>query len=308
MSELKPSSSQLCIAKPRRQRSAWAFDPAWRSKAVEDCVAQLAVAEDQKSALQGYLFEERDPVLRQAVRFRLTGQSVCSDRFAWAYEAHDTNAETGMASALKAMVVADRFSEEIAQELGTTNENVVIFERLFWDIRPILGNESCLRAVVAPDWQAPTKSNEETRDRLILRTALAEGWAGLRALLRGEQPSDEDGEAIAKKIQSMVAQRALRYLRELDASGAAESEDDLKRFLVLRSLRSREAVTSANESEQKCIDFGRAVVALVNHQEGNEVPEKSVKTVMRYLPVSGEDDIDPPASEPRRRRRAVVAD
>jgi hypothetical protein len=211
-----------------------------------------------------------------------------------------------MASALKAMVVADRIPKEIAQELGTTNENVVFFERLFWDIRPILGNESCLRAVVAPDWQAPAKSNEETRDRLMLRTALAEGWTGLRALLRGEPPSDEDGEAVAKKIESIIGQRALRYLRELEASGSPANEDDLKRFAVLRSLRSREAVTNANEAEKKCIDFGRALVALVNRQEGDEVPEKSVKTVMRYLPVAGEAGTDAGATEPRRRRRVTA--
>jgi hypothetical protein len=305
MSEAKSSSLQKFIASPHRPRSAWALDPAWRSKAVEECVAQLATGEDQKGSLQDYLFQERDPVLRQAVRFRLTGQSVCSDRFAWAYETLDTNARTGMASALKAMAVADRDPDEIAQELGTTAENVIIFERLFWDIRPILGNETCLRAVVAPDWQAPAMSIEETRDRLMLRAALAEGWPGLRALLRGEQPSDEDGEVVARKIESIVSRRALRYLRELEASGSPANEDDLKRFAVLRSLRARETVTTAHEAEQRCIDFGRAVVALVNRQEGDEVSEKSVKTVMHYLPV-GEGGSDTSGSEPRRRRRVAA--
>jgi hypothetical protein len=286
--------------------NSWAFDPAWRSQLVEKLVAEIASTKDQNGALQAFLFHQRDPVLRQAVRYRLSGHCACTERFAWAYEVHDTNAATGMASALKAMVVADRLPAEVALELGTEASNVFLFERLFWDVRSKLGNDTWLRNFAAPDFQTPAATIADTRERVMLRTAFHEGWPGLRALLRGEPIDPQDGlEAIAKKIEVLAGQRALRYIQELDAAGAVPSEDDLKRFALLRSLRSREAATNTNDAEQRCTDFGRALVALVHRQDGDEIPKKQLKTISRYLPPdAGVLELTDTSDAGRRRRRA----
>ena len=129
--------------------------PDWRNRVVAIYLADIAKAPDGKSRLTEILFTEKDPFVRQFLRFRYDGVSSNLAGFRYAAGCQARNAATGPASMIRSMLVADRTPTEIAAELGTTRLNIVTFMKVFFDVRRYLGNDVWLRGIVMAGMPPP---------------------------------------------------------------------------------------------------------------------------------------------------------
>ena len=113
------------FAVPRRLDDGWDYRPDWRTQQIDEYLAEIAKVTDRKDALQQILFRERDPVLRQGLRFRLHGACAGTAAFSWAVRCARDNTRSGVLSMVKAMVIAGLPRGLIAGELGTDAVDVL---------------------------------------------------------------------------------------------------------------------------------------------------------------------------------------
>lgn len=270
----------------RRLKDGWDYRPDWRLQVTETHLVEIATATDRIDALQAIMWCEQDPFIRQALRFRMSGRCVALDAFEWAFRSAHDNQKSGVLSMLKAMVIAGLPAKMIAVELATDPLNITVAERLFFDVRRHLANRLWLRnAVIQPHEGELTI--EESREHHWLNVAFESGWRGLEVVLHGgEDASDESLESRAKKIEAIAGQRALEYLRGLQHRAVAANEEDVKRYLLARGMRSREAATTASEQSNRFKEWGLAVVRMLSATNMNDLDAKTVQDASRILPLT----------------------
>ena len=271
----------------RGLEDGWDYQPDWRTRHVDAYLEQIAKAPDRKAALVEVVCSEKDPVVRQGLRHRMTGSCAATAAFAWAARCARDNTRTGVLSMLKAMVVAGLPTAAIASELGTTPFNVVIAERLHFDVRRYLQNRLWLRSTVIEPREERLSNPEQSRARMWMTVAFESGAERLLSVLRGgEDTSTETLETNAQRIEAITGRRALEFVRGLDRSGSVETEDDLKRFLLARSMRSREAATTASEQMTKIKDWGLALVRTLNEPNKASLDANTLQDAARMLPMA----------------------
>jgi len=273
----------------RRLEDGWEYQPSWRLQVIESYLLEIAATNDRKAAVQKILFREKDPVVRQGLRFRMNG--VCAGAnvtkaFEWTFQCARGNARTGILSMVKAMLLAGLPTAVIAKEVGTSSLNIVVAERVHFDVRRYLENRLWLRSVVVEPHQDAPSTPEMSRERMSLSIAFESGAERLLKVLRGgEDASEKTLEATAHRIEAIAGRRALEYVRRLDREGLAANEDDLKRYVLARGMRSREAATTASEQQNQIKAWGLALVRTLDTQNKAELDEKTVRDAARVLPI-----------------------
>ncbi|MEO6754498.1 MAG: hypothetical protein ABIP85_22205 [Chthoniobacteraceae bacterium] len=225
------------------------YAPDWRAQTVHHYLADIATAQDGAARLAEILDAERDPFVRQFLRFRYNGKSVNADAFKYALGCQARNRTTNAASMIRAMLVADRTPEEIAAELGTTRFNIVTFAKLFFDVRRYLNNESWLLRVVTAGPPEGTGEAEALREKRWLSAAYHRGWAGVEQVIFHRTPSDsKDVESLSQQLLASLGARALEFVEELQSNGTPPTEADLRRFLTARNAQSRQPPAPSDDS------------------------------------------------------------
>ena len=222
----------------RRLEDGPDYAPDWRHQEVQEYLAEVAGSDEPLCRLQEICWAEKDPFVRQLLRFRYNGKSVNAEAFRYAVGCKTRNAEIGAASMIKAMILGDRTPEEIAAELGTDVLNIVTFAKIFFDVRRYLDNETFLRrvALLDPPAEGMTKA-EAQRERRWLAAAFNRGWTGVEQVVyQRHTGSAEEIDQLASRLQSTLASRALEYVQDLDSSGIQPTEADLQRFVTASSL------------------------------------------------------------------------
>ena len=274
------------ISISRSLDAGWDYGADWRLQQVDAYLGEIANTPDRKHALQQILYREKDPVIRQALRYRMVGGCAANTAFNWALQCARDNARTGLLSMLKAMVIAGMPPMQIAKELGTAPFNVMIAEKLFFDVRRYLQNRIWLNSSVITQGEKCILSPEAARERRWLSVASESGSERLLKVLRGgEDASDETLEMTAQKIESITGRRALEYVNSLERDGTALNEDDLKRYLMARTMRSREAATTASEQQNKIKEWGLSLVRMFDAPKGTVHDAKTIANAMNIVPV-----------------------
>ena len=249
----------MAASEARSLNDGWDYRPDWRIHVIESYLVEIAGAKDRADALQGILFQELDPFVRQGLRYRFTGRCVNHSAIEGAFRAGHDGGAGAIGSRIKALVIADRYSAEIANILRVPVAVVIAFEKLFWDVRRYLNAELWLEMVVERLEQQKPKTPEATREKIWLRTALREGWDGLERLWFRKGGTDAKAlDELSREIEGIAARRALRHLQQLEETGAPVGDDDLKRLAVLSR---RSASTAASGQEHSDVaDFYRTLL------------------------------------------------
>ncbi|MEI6561593.1 MAG: hypothetical protein WCO68_05850 [Verrucomicrobiota bacterium] len=233
----------------------WDYQPDWRNRVVENYVERCTLGNNPANPIT-LLDAEKDPFVRQAFRCRMGLRAVHQKAISFAYRTHQQNKTTGLASMIKAMVIADRRVEEIAAELHVARESVVAFTRLFFDVERYLGVEVWLQSIVMPSEAEGRKDVESVRERRWLAIALYDGWPGLEAALFNRTPTTPQGiQKTRLAIQAALSSRALEYARTIQASGIAPTHEDLSRYAMVADANSQKA-------EDKGVDATKFAKAL----------------------------------------------
>ena len=290
----------------RRIEDGWNYAPDWRRQFIEEYLVEIAAAKDRGDALQRILWQEADPFIRQGLRYRFAGTCVNQRAISWAFRAVNENAQTGLASRIRAAVVADRFPEEIAELIHLEPAAVVAFEKLFFDARRYLGAELWLESVVQSSEDPRATTPQSARESIWLRTALHEGWDGLQRLwFRKSSGTDAKSlDQLAREIEGIAARRALLHMQNLEETGAPVSDDDLKRLVVL----SRRAASNSEAGKENAglADFYRKLLESVEGTMREQFPD-STKTAAMEIAIAQRMALPGPSGMPVRRRMRALS-
>ncbi len=281
----------------------WSFSPIWRSELIDNYLVRLGSSKDASFELVEIQFSENDPFVRQGVRHRFTGRCVNQAVIAHAFRIAEENPRTGLGSRIKALVLADRFPDEIAEMLNIPVAVVVAFEKYFWDLRRYLGVSLWLESLVRAAEENPKKTADSMREAIWLRTALDEGWDGLQRLWLRKRATDAKSlEQLAREIEGIAARRTLRHLQQLEETGVPVSDEDIKR-LVLVNRRSASLKPEQNQN-QSIRDFYARMLDIGTRNMLETQPESSKAKVLEIV-FAERLGLPTPATVPVRRRMRV---
>jgi len=202
------------------------YQPNWRWLTVQKYLAEIeSSAEssaDRSKKLELILDREKEEVVRQTLQFHC---GVLGDGEAPVKYALLCAQDATTAGAIMAMVVAKASIERIAIEMGTQPGKIEFFEKLYFDVRPYLGNRFLLRKICF--------GNGGHR---WLKVAFLRGWAGVEEIVLQRLPN---GPRNLSHTVSVLLGRAQAHQFELEASNAPESEKDLQLLLSVSQANAK---------------------------------------------------------------------
>lgn len=208
------------------------YSPDWRHRVVLEHLKAYAASE-KNQPWEKLLENERDVVVRQVVRYHLDGGCLIAEAVRYALRCQQSNSSTGLASSIRAMVLAGSTSDEIAAELKTSRRNILVFCWLHFDVERYLDQEVWLQSLLQRDF-CGGDSAARTRERRLMRIALCEGWTGIaNALLPRRQKTSGDVKALADQVRYVVAERALEFVQDLNDNGVPAGPEDYNRHLMV---------------------------------------------------------------------------
>ena len=190
--------------------------PDWRAQTVEKYLTEIAQAEDKATKATELAEAETDEFVRRLLHFHCG--LPCESQPAVAY-AIGCLRRPEKAWAVKAMVVAGRPVEQIAEEIGTAPGYIECFEQLYFDARRYLDYRLWLDTICRGE-----------RGHRWLEVALDRGWPGVEEVVLRRLPR---GPRNLRHAISVLAGRVQDYIFGQEADNVAPSEKDLA---LLRSM------------------------------------------------------------------------
>ena len=214
------------------------YEPDWRRQCAELYRLKIEQADDPNQKVAEIWAKEPDELVLQLVLFHLNGPCLMRGAIHYAVNCWRSNFKTGIASRIKAMVVADFLEEEIAIEFGTETHNISLFEYLFFDARQYRRHRGWLKTVCFRRGEPTVEARTESR---LLQLAIRRGKQGVREALLDQVAASEHTRCpnALKRLARNAADRAAEYYLGLDASGEPPSPADFK---VLRDIAHLEKV------------------------------------------------------------------
>jgi hypothetical protein len=209
------------------------YRPDWRWRTCERYLVQVSTSKDKEAEVDHILARERDPYLRQLIRYQFNRRCIIGSRIEYALRCRATNAETRAGSMVKAMTLAGRTSQQIAPEIGTDEGNITAFQRIFFDVSRYMTSRVWLARLCCPP-DAQNHTAEAEWEMRWMWVALHRGWAGLSSILFGKRYSPlECRPTELDHLVRMLLGRASDYVAIMDIAGVPVSQRDLELLLLL---------------------------------------------------------------------------
>jgi len=228
----------------RSLAEGWHYRPDWRNATVEAYLVGKQLQEPPLEALKG----EEDGFVRQFYLFRRCGRCLEQSAFQWAYGCH-INQATGAGSLIKALTVARVPVNEIAEKLRTPRKNIVVYQRLYFDIGRYLDEQAWLASVIFSPSQNPQDSVDpvEFRERHWMAAAFDRGERGLgQAFMPRVRLSPEEREELTSEIKSVLTSRAFEFVSALRTGLIPPCPEDFLRFTTMLDVAARQPVQDDN--------------------------------------------------------------
>ncbi len=121
------------------------YEPDWRDQVVNRYIAEINKTENRLERTISIHTAEPDEFVKFHLEFWCGVSSDAWHGVDYAFRCARDDSET--AWMIKAMVVGGASQKRIAFELGTTAENVLAFEQIYFDARRFCGNRAWLRKI-----------------------------------------------------------------------------------------------------------------------------------------------------------------
>jgi hypothetical protein len=272
----------------RSLAEGWHFRPDWRSRLVDRLLEQ-GVGQSTGEILR----DEEDCYVRQLYLLRRNGRCLETAAFKWAYNCHANNGTTGAGSLVRALTVAKVPSVEIAGKLATKSKNVLVYQRLFFDVVRYLDDQAWVASIV---FSPPTDSNDiaELREKTWVTAAFLRGERGLGQMFdRRIAVTPEEQDAMTCEIKSAVTVRAFEYLNSLRTGVVPPGREDFDRLIRMLDVGSKQPLKA--DSQDRTQIFMRDMMGM--WQEIARRPENSGDPVLQTLLVDKTTPGEKPAQQ-----------
>lgn len=204
------------------------YQPNWRWLRVQQYLAEIEnpaeAAGDSPTKLQLILDRAPDEIIRKTLQFHC---GVLSDDDAAVKYALLCAASAEDAWMIKAMVVANRSTELVAEEMSTQPARIDFFEKLHFDVRAYLDKRAWLRKICFG------KDGHRW-----LQVAFERGWPGVEEVILQRLPKGPRG---LNHVVSVLLSRVQARLFQLEARNVDPSEKDLELLLrVWQAIANRQ--------------------------------------------------------------------
>jgi hypothetical protein len=208
----------------------------WRWQAAQHYLAQLKNERGEAAEqLASIWTTEPDEAVLLLLLYECGAACRADAAISYAVSCQRDNAQTRLASKIKAFVLAKLSEEQIADALRTKVAKIEMFEWLFFDVRPYLKNTFLINEICACNDGSP----ECELERYWFQVARDRGYKGLRQLMLGEYDVDPNLKRWPpefSRIAQIALQRGSDYFRDLQIRGHPLSEQDLEAISVLPKL------------------------------------------------------------------------
>ena len=208
--------------------------PDWRNRVVQQYLRDIAEPGRRTHKLAALVAAEPDEWVIELLLFHLDGPSLLGPSVNYAVRCVRANAKSRFGSKIKAMILAEFLTEEIASEMGTESNNIDVFEYLFFDIRRYRARRTWLEGISNPD-PAEARTPEETTELRFLQIARTRGKAGVREDILGCCPPNKGFTAypaILANVAKKAVERASEFYLQQDINTLSSEVD----FTVLRYI------------------------------------------------------------------------
>jgi len=215
------------VAIARRLADVPDYQPDWRFRVCTEHLLQIQKSED-KGELARVLNGEGDPFIRQAIKYQSGGPSVIAPSIEYALRTYRSESENRIGSSIRALVVAGRTVEQIAEQFGTKSMHICAYEKLFFDMRRYLNAVAWLKHYCY------LTSGESSR---LLISAIERGERGLNILLSRQCDSDApSGKQAIDRFYLAALSRMADHVASLDLRGVPTDDRDIVRLLAAKQL------------------------------------------------------------------------
>jgi hypothetical protein len=269
----------------RTRHDGWHFRPDFRNAIVEAYLSEKPLTQTALEVLK----EEPDPYIRQFFVFRRTGSCMERSSFQWAYDSHVHNSTTGASSLVKSLAIAQVPVNEIAEKLRTTRKNILIFQKIYFDIGAYLDDQAWLQSLIS----APLRDSQdpaELRERHWMTAAFVRGERGLgQAFTPKVALSPEERDELTSQIRSILTSRAFEFASALRTGLIPPGSEDFERFTEMLDVTSRQPV--ANDDGEAYARMLASVNSLVDAaRKAAEDPENPNNLeLQKIFAVDGSD-------------------
>jgi hypothetical protein len=211
------------------------YQPDWRHLQVQQYLKDIYHEDAEpltRTRLNEILKEEPDPFVRHLLSFSCGRPGGNDEAIEYAVKCWRDNFRTLSASRIKAMVLADGTPERIAHEIGTTEDKIDTFEKLYFDVRRYLKHKAWLASICFP---AKPDAAIAVQSRWFA-VAFRRGWPGIEEVVLGHV--HKGCERTLQHAASVLLGRVDDYCWGLEASGTAPSERDVQALLALARIDS----------------------------------------------------------------------
>lgn len=213
------------------------YQPDWRNRVVQKYLLDIAAADSNHKAhtLATIVAAEPDEHVIELLLFHRDGPTLWGPSTDYALRCVRGNAKTRTASKVKAMVLAEFLTEEIASEFGTESHKIDTFEYLFFDVRRYSARRTWLEGICNPD-PSEARTSEEITQLRFLQIALTRGKSGVREDILGQRPQNK-GYTAYPTILASVAKKAVErasefYLKQNIATPPGEMDLKMLGFIA----------------------------------------------------------------------------
>ena len=231
LTEIHPNPERIA----RSLRDAPDYQAHWRFLVSEQHLIRIQQAPDREAALDAIVAEEKDRFVRWFVLFQSGRDTPLAPSFDYALRCHRSANGKRVGENIASMVVAGRTSAQIAEENASHRYHIVVFEKLFFDVRRYLLNRFWIALVCY--FPNDLSSLDKSASRRLI-SAFERGWPGLAATFSKFQlkPVCGDKKAFEKAFARLLlgcTNRSGDYVSTLEMEGVNPSLEEMKFLLQL---------------------------------------------------------------------------
>lgn len=298
---LMPDGAQRLDRSTDGSSVVWYY-PDWRYK---QSLVHKTFPPDTGAAIPEW---EDDSIVMEVLSFMESGH--CSSSFVTSMmysvmRVHEENHNHGMASRIKAMIVAEMSSVEISDRLGVDEDLINLYSDIFFDVRTILGRRDRLASIIYPfdPRSVRNRSAAEMREYLWLAAAFSGGEKLLEYFLTGKFDLDTDSvDNCLMMIISMVTAQTLEYGVMLRSEGLPKSAH-FDKFIAIQDIHTKvlgvraqmEALKDSRDTQEMSVKWEEFINAVGLREAKGIVIEEEKEILsmddLRSTTPAGDKDI-----------------
>jgi hypothetical protein len=202
------------------------------------------------------------------------------DAVKYAHSCNESNGIRGMGTMIQSMFVGGLTPEEIADEIQTSEGNVHVYLKLFFDVERYLKKDALMLSIISP--YAKTEGTDRAKQNALwLGISYAFGWKLAKNILQRRIKVDPSIlETFVDSMKSCINLQAAEYIMAI-RSGSLARPSDFERYISQTNATALSAAGASEEMAQNAQNFRQALMGLIQSTAKDLPDEHPVQRMLK---------------------------